>query len=71
MEPHPIFKMMMPKSCPHVPPEFLDPRGMWSDRAAYDRAALELSLQFNKNFEKFVDVGPEVLEAGPLTLARV
>jgi len=71
MEPHPFFKTMVPRACPHVPPDFLDPRGMWSDKAAYDRAALELSARFSRNFEKFSDVGPEVLEAGPVALARV
>ena len=71
MEPHPFFKTMVPKGCPHVPPDFLDPRGMWGDKAAYDRAALDLSGRFGKNFEKFSDVAPEVLEAGPVALARV
>ena len=69
MTPHPIFKVMMPKSCPQVPPEFLDPRGMWGDAHAYDRAALELSQQFNKNFEKFSNISPEIVEAGPVALA--
>ena len=71
MEPHPFFRTMVPKACPHVPPDFLDPRGMWGDKAAYDHAALDLSARFSKNFEKFSDVGPEVLEAGPVALARV
>jgi phosphoenolpyruvate carboxykinase (ATP) len=71
MEPHPFFKTMVPKACPHVPPDFLDPRGLWGDKAAYDRAALDLSGRFGKNFEKFENVSPEVVEAGPVLLARV
>ena len=71
MEQHPFFKVMVPKMCPHVPPDFLDPRGMWSDKAAYDRAALDLSARFSKNFEKFSCVSPEILEGGPVMLARV
>jgi phosphoenolpyruvate carboxykinase (ATP) len=71
MEPDPFFKTMVPRACPHVPPDFLDPRGMWGDKTAYDRAALELSGQFSKNFEKFPDAGAEILEAGPVALARV
>jgi phosphoenolpyruvate carboxykinase (ATP) len=70
MTPHPIFKMMMPRSCPRVPPEFLDPRGMWGNPDAYDRAALDLSRQFNQNFEKFSNISPEIAEAGPVALAR-
>jgi hypothetical protein len=41
---------------------------MWGDKAAYDRAALDLSGRFGKNFEKFSDVAPEVVEAGPVVL---
>jgi len=70
MEPHPFFKVMMPKACPHVPPDFLDPRAMWGDKQAYDRAALDLSARFNRNFEKFSGVSPEVMDAGPVVLAR-
>ena len=69
-EPHPIFKVMVPKACPHVPPDFLDPRGLWADKNAYDRAALDLSARFNKNFEKFPQVSPEIAEAAPLVGAR-
>ena len=39
---------------------------MWRDKAAYDRAAAELSARFNRNFDKFTLVGPEVLEAAPV-----
>jgi phosphoenolpyruvate carboxykinase (ATP) len=42
---------------------------MWGDAHAYDRAALELSQQFNKNFEKFSNISPEIVEAGPVALA--
>jgi phosphoenolpyruvate carboxykinase (ATP) len=68
-EPHPFFRMMVPKSCPHVPPDFLDARGMWGDKNGYDHAAAELSARFSSNFEKFTNVGAEVLEAGPVVLA--
>src|SRR6266853_6204097 len=37
--PHPVFHVLVPSSCPYVPPEVLDARGMWSDGAAYDEAA--------------------------------
>jgi len=63
--PDPRFQVMVPRSCPGVPAEFLDPRGMWSDPAAYDRAARDLSGRFNRNFEKFAGVGGEIAQAAP------
>jgi phosphoenolpyruvate carboxykinase (ATP) len=66
MAPHPVFRVMVPKTCPNVPAEMLDARGMWQDKAAYDRVAAELSARFNRNFEKFTLVGREVLEAAPV-----
>jgi phosphoenolpyruvate carboxykinase (ATP) len=63
---HPVFKVAVPKSCPGVPTQFLDARGMWADRSAYDRAARDLSARFNKNFEKFSNVSREIAEAAPV-----
>jgi phosphoenolpyruvate carboxykinase (ATP) len=64
-EPHRVFKVGVPKSCPDVPPSFLDARGMWADKTAYDKAARDLSARFNKNFEKFTDVRSEIADAAP------
>ncbi|HEY1340207.1 MAG TPA: phosphoenolpyruvate carboxykinase (ATP), partial [Bryobacteraceae bacterium] len=64
-EPHPVFKIAVPKSCPGVPSTFLDARGMWTDKSAYDRAARDLAARFNKNFEKFTLVSPEIAESAP------
>jgi phosphoenolpyruvate carboxykinase (ATP) len=63
---HPVFKVAVPLSCPGVPPTFLDARGMWTDKAAYDRAARDLAARFNKNFEKFTQVSPEIAAAAPM-----
>jgi phosphoenolpyruvate carboxykinase (ATP) len=49
---HPVFRLAMPKSCPGVPAEILDPRNTWSDKAAYDAAALALRDLFRKNYEE-------------------
>ena len=65
VEPHPVFRVLVPKSCPGVPHDFLDARGLWADQAAYDRAAQQLSARFNENFKKFERVDREVLEAAP------
>jgi phosphoenolpyruvate carboxykinase (ATP) len=42
----------MPKSCPGVPSDILNPRNTWSDKAAYDAAAIKLRDMFRKNFEE-------------------
>ena len=64
-EVHPVFRVAVPKSCPGVPAQFLDARGMWADKEAYDRAARDLASRFNKNFEKFGSVAHEIAEAAP------
>jgi phosphoenolpyruvate carboxykinase (ATP) len=64
-ERHPVFGLAVPKTCPDVPPAFLDARGMWADKRAYDRAAADLAGRFNKNFEKFSGVNPEIAAAAP------
>lgn len=48
---HPIFNLRMPKSCPGVPSEILNPRNTWKDKAAYDAAAVRLRDMFRQNFE--------------------
>src|SRR5437016_1924983 len=60
----PAFGFNIPKSCPGVPPEFLDARSAWKDKAAYDQAAADLSSRFAKNFEKF-QVPENIRIAGP------
>src|SRR3546814_1626839 len=35
---HPQFGLLMPESCPDVPPEVLNPRNTWRDKNAYDRS---------------------------------
>ncbi|MEI9810325.1 MAG: phosphoenolpyruvate carboxykinase (ATP) [Bacteroidota bacterium] len=63
---HPVFGMAIPKECPGVPPEVLDPRNTWADKKAYDDKAQHLAGLFIKNFEKYKDgVSNEVLEAAP------
>ncbi len=63
--PHPVFRVLTPTTCPEVPSELLDARGMWKDKAAYDRSAADLSGRFNRNFQKFEGVQREIAEAAP------
>jgi phosphoenolpyruvate carboxykinase (ATP) len=63
--PHPIFQVLVPQSCPGVPSEILEARGMWADPEAYDRAARDLAARFNRNFERFTSVSKEIASAAP------
>lgn len=68
-EPHPIFGIKVPTSCPGVPVFILNPRENWRDKEAYDVAALQLAQQFLKNFERFRELAtPEILAGAPLVL---
>jgi len=58
-EAHPIFGMMMPKTCPGVPSEILNPGNTWADKDEYDAKAKELAKQFIKNFEKYASGASE------------
>ena len=67
MTPHPVFQVLVPESVPGVPREILDPRGLWKDGAAYDRAAQELATRFHENFKRFSGVAAAVSAAAPRT----
>ena len=61
----PVFGLSIPQAIPGVPSEVLDPRGTWSDVAAYDTQAHKLADMFRKNFEKFGSVAEAIRSAGP------
>jgi phosphoenolpyruvate carboxykinase (ATP) len=62
-----VFGMKMPKSCPGVPSEILNPRNTWKDKKDYDLKAKELAKKFVENFKKFADqANEETLEAAPV-----
>jgi phosphoenolpyruvate carboxykinase (ATP) len=63
---HPVFGFKVPKECPDVPSDVLDPRNTWADKEGYDAQAKKLARMFAKNFEQFLElVPPEVRNAGP------
>ena len=62
----PVFGLQIPKGCPNIPAEVLNPRITWPDKAAYDAKAAELAVKFNENFKKFEDqASDEILAAAP------
>ncbi|MCB9113082.1 MAG: phosphoenolpyruvate carboxykinase (ATP) [Anaerolineales bacterium] len=62
----PIFGFEVPKTCPNVPEDVLDPSSSWGDKKEYDRRYKDLAMRFKQNFGKFEDGTPkEVVEAGP------
>jgi phosphoenolpyruvate carboxykinase (ATP) len=63
-ENHDVFGVAMPKICPGVPAEILNPRNTWSDKEAYDNKANFLANAFVKNFEKFSAFANEEILAG-------
>ena len=64
-EPHPVFGIAVPRTCPGVPTEKLSARSLWKDRVAYDEAAIDLASRFQENFEQFRNAVPEIGESGP------
>jgi phosphoenolpyruvate carboxykinase (ATP) len=65
-EPHPIFGVLVPQSCPDVPAEILNPRNTWADKDLYDQTASVLAQKFIDNFEKFkAGANEEILAGAP------
>jgi phosphoenolpyruvate carboxykinase (ATP) len=62
----PVFGVSIPKECPCVPPDILNPRSTWANKEAYDEKAKYLATLFVRNFEKYASgVNKEVLAAAP------
>ena len=63
---HDVFNVDYPTSCPGVPDEKLDARGMWADKAAYDEQANKLAAMFQENFaKKYPNMPADIVAAGP------
>ena len=62
----PIFNVNIPKSCPNVPSEILNPKNIWEDKAAYEASARNLAKKFADNFaKKYPDMPANIVNAGP------
>ncbi len=62
----PVFNLAMPKSCPGVPAEILNPRNTWNDKNEYDAKMNTLAASFVKNFAQYADfANEEILNAAP------
>ena len=48
----PLFHIQVPRSCPSVPPEILNPRNTWADKDAFDLRARKLAADFSAHFDK-------------------
>jgi phosphoenolpyruvate carboxykinase (ATP) len=67
LEVHPIFGLHMPKYCPGVPTEILDPMNTWLQKGTYVSKAIQLAHSFHINFDKFAsEASEEILSGGPL-----
>ncbi len=62
----PIFNLSMPKSCPGVPTELLNPRNTWGDKNEFDSKLNTLAASFVKNFGQYAEfANEEILSASP------
>jgi phosphoenolpyruvate carboxykinase (ATP) len=62
----PVFGLSMPKTCPGVPAEILNPKNTWSDKNEYDAKTNTLAASFVKNFAQYADfANEEILSAAP------
>ena len=62
----PVFGVNIPRSCPGVPSELLNPANLWADQEAYRKAAHALAREFIENQKKKIpDMSEETIAAGP------
>jgi len=62
----PVFGFRVPKVCPGVPDNLLDPASSWPSREGYMKRYRALASRFMDNFKKFEDVvSPDIVAAGP------
>lgn len=47
-----LFHILVPRSCPGVPSDILNPRNTWEDKEAFDARAARLANDFCQHFDK-------------------
>ncbi|KAJ5089988.1 Phosphoenolpyruvate carboxykinase (ATP) [Penicillium argentinense] len=63
-----VFNLPVPKACPGVPNELLNPKNSWTATTSFKDEVNKLGNLFNENFKKYSDEAtPEVLAAAPQT----
>ena len=63
-----LFHILVPKSCPGVPANILNPRDTWPDRKAYDERARKLAGEFAAHFDRAYggkNIAPAVVNQCP------
>jgi len=62
----PLFGFQIPKTCPDVPSDVLNPASSWPSKEAYMQRYRGLASRFIDNFKKFEEGTPaEIIQAGP------
>jgi phosphoenolpyruvate carboxykinase (ATP) len=60
------FNLNVPKTCPGVPDEMLNPAKSWTGSADFKEEVTKLGTLFVDNFKKYMDEATEdVIKAGP------
>lgn len=68
-ETYETFNLEVPKTCPGVPDELLNPAKSWTGTADFRGEVNKLGELFNENFKKYADQATaDVLAAGPQTV---
>ncbi len=61
-----IFNLLIPKKCPGIPNNILNPRNCWTNKDKYDSELNNLSKSFNNNFKKYEKYANEdIISASP------
>ncbi len=69
---HPHFGVLMPKTCPRVPVEILNPRNTWKNKEAYDKQAETLAKLFVQHSEQYqAEASQEIRNASPGLIQKV